>query len=220
MGRRVSRLNIYRPTSHSTREATYVYLVLGESPTRALVNAEPAFPENAAIGTYLWTFVDDLDAGASETEHVHARVFGIQLVDVNVDYLSPAHHNDSIVSLTFASSPKVGLTDMDIPAVQWRGQVGTQSETRYHDLNGVLVPDGMSVLVPSKRMNATIEGWGVTVAMEEFVGMTNESMFRYNEPGTVLYMGYDEDLIHGTASDEGPGKANIVLEFVDRKSVV
>lgn len=217
MGQRFARANLYNQEGAWARSGSYVYYIKGEKPTDAILNASPAFPNNARIGTPLWTFSEDMLQGEPETEHPDAVAYGVVVVSAIPDYIGPHHFTDSFVTIQFATVPKSGLSPMTmLPVVRWTGQSSIEYKTVYHDLSAtpVLVPEGMSIAYPILRLTATIDNWITNSPMREFIGAVNEQPFKTFPAGEVLYAGFSEELVHGVSSAGDYGRSNITLEFM------
>lgn len=217
MGRRIARAAIPINTTPWSRRVRYEYIVLDEGPDTALTHANPPFPGNAYPGTYLWTFVPDLDAGGVEQEDPSARPYGVVLMEPELDYLIPGTNAGTSVALTFETSPRFGLGDSLQPVVRWNVKGNLESVTEYVTNSGRKIESGFQKFAPTDFIYATIDSSFLTVAMYDYKGTVNKNPFYGYPARSVMYVVPDSELFHGQSADYGTGKARVTLEFQYRR---
>lgn len=123
-----------------------------------------------------------------------AILYDVRLRDWQIQDIEDTGHTRAIA--IYVSGDRVDTTgSRDI--IWNKIETTTQTKTVYVDLNGEEIIGGAQVLTPVSTLQGKMSPAIITAAMDTQVRKTNAHDFHGFGPGTVLYTGYDAELIHG-----------------------
>jgi hypothetical protein len=180
------------------------FLVEDELPWEEHANAEPVLPQ---IG-------DELPKRSAPRQVAGRGTDALfQVRDIQAGYAGPGHPETCLVRIIYRNGPD-WATKSGIRQTIWEADVSTASRTKYVDLDGNVVLEGLSVPSPLQTIRARLEGAQFSRTFANVVGKTNEEWFRLWQPGSVMFMGAVAAPV--TSSDPYYGGATIEMEWQAR----